>query len=132
MEIENEISSTFSVIDPLSLIPDPGKNKHVSTEDYINRIKPVYLESKPGTERKNVLITTYCVAKSLNSGERFGEMMNDQQLNNEDNKRVGTVITTANTHFGTLNRIYYNDILRDVNEKNRRDQIGRASCRERV
>lgn len=123
MEIENEISSTFSVIDPLSLIPDPGKNKHVSTEDYINRIKPVYLESKPGTERKNVLITTYCVAKSLNSGERFGEMMNDQQLNNEDNKRVGTVITTANTHFGTLNRIYYNDILRDVNEKNRRDQL---------
>ena len=129
MELENEITSTYAAIDPMSLIPDPGKNKYVSRDDYIERIKPVYKNDQGvGAERKNVLITTYFVAQTLGPGEKFGEMMGDQQLSNEDNKRVGTVITCTDTQLGALNKMQYNDILKDVSEKNRRDQLSFLFC----
>ncbi len=48
---------------------------NVKSEDYINRIKPPIIET--GEKRKKIIIMKYLFIKTINSGEHFGDILND-------------------------------------------------------
>ena len=48
---------------------------NVKTEDYINRIKPPIIET--GEKRKKIIIMKYLFIKTINTGEHFGDILND-------------------------------------------------------
>ena len=49
---------------------------NVKTEDYINRIKPPIIET--GEKRKKIIIMKYLFIKTINTGEHFGDILNDK------------------------------------------------------
>ena len=99
---------------------------NISSEEYINRIKPIYQKDNNNLfnlKRKPAIIFNYFLAESIKEGEQFGEMMTDQSFTNDDNKRIETVISNNDTHLAILDKYLYNDILRNIIEKCRKHAL---------
>ena len=97
-------------------------SKDLSTEEYINRIKPLLYNYKLNELKKPVKIITYFIAHSLKTGNKFGDMTYD--LNgNRNNEKYNTIITIENCDFGVLNRLDYTKCLREITEKTRKKKI---------
>ena len=54
-------------------------------------------------------------------GEKFGEGISDINYFN-NSKRIETVITAKDTDLGYFNMIYFDDNLKEISEKTRRDK----------
>ena len=127
-EIELVLEIQKEVIDAFQFINNEKEIKKISSEKYINRIKPIIKENKNElsekflVERKLVLIYNYFLAESLGQGEKFGEELTEKNIYNE-NKRVETIITSKDTDLAYFDIIQYNDILRDISEKARKDKM---------
>ena len=94
----------------------------VSSEEYVNRIKPYLFNYKFNELKKPAKIISYFIANSLKTGNKFGDMISDINQNNND-FRVSTIITKKNCHFGTLDKIGYCKCLKNVSEKMRKKKL---------
>ena len=130
LSIQNEIIDTFKYIDnKITIVFENFEKEHeiISTEEYINRIKPVFIEQEEKMnhfllDKKDILISNYFLAESLGPGEKFGEELSDINYFNE-NKRVETIISSKNTDLAFFNIDLYNDILKEISEKTRREKM---------
>jgi len=130
ISIQDEIIDTFKYIDNnIAIFFENYERKQeiISTEEYINRIKPVYKEEDEDISdfllgKKDILVSNYFLAESLGPGEKFGEELSDINYFNE-NKRVETVISSKNTDLAFFNIDLYNDILKEISEKSRREKM---------
>ena len=130
LSIQNEIIDTFKYIDnKITIVFENFEKEHeiISTEEYINRIKPVFIEKEEKMnhfllDKKDILISNYFLAESLGPGEKFGEELSDINYFNE-NKRVETIISSKNTDLAFFNIDLYNDILKEISEKTRREKM---------
>ncbi len=130
LSIQDEIIDTFKYIDNnITIFFEKNYEKEheiISTEDYINRIKPVSKEEEDINDflldKKDILISNYFIAESLGPGEKFGEELSDINYLNE-NKRVETIISSKNTDLAFFSIELYNDILKEISEKTRREKM---------
>ncbi len=97
-------------------------SNEVTSEEYVNRTKPFLFNYTFNELKKPAKIISYFIANSLKTGNKFGDMMNDINQNNND-FRVSTIITKKNCHFGTLNKIGYSKCLKNVSEKMRKKKL---------
>ena len=125
LDLQNEVENAIIIMNK-----PPSINKqivnNISSEEYINRIKPIYQKDNNNIlnlKRKSVVISNYFLAESIKEGEQFGEMMTDQSFTNDDNKRIETVISNNDTHLAILDKYLYNDILRNIIEKSRKHAL---------
>ena len=125
LDLQNEVENAIIIMNK-----PPSINKqivnNISSEEYINRIKPIYQKDNNNIlnlKRKSVVISNYFLAESIKEGEQFGEMMTDQSFTNDDNKRIETVISNNDTHLAILDKYLYNDILRNIIEKSRKHTL---------
>ena len=125
LDLQNEVENAIIIMNK-----PPSINKqivnNISSEEYINRIKPIYQKDNNNLlnlKRKSVVISNYFLAESIKEGEQFGEMMTDQSFTNDDNKRIETVISNNDTHLAILDKYLYNDILRNIIEKSRKHAL---------
>ena len=85
-EIELVLEIQKEVIDAFQFINNEKEIKKISSEKYINRIKPIIKENKNElsekflVERKLVLIYNYFLAESLGQGEKFGEELTEKNI----------------------------------------------------
>ena len=129
LSIQDEIIETFKFIENNKLNSFfenlEREKENISSEEYINRIKPIFKNNQEKNcilEKKDILISNYFLAQSLSSGEKFGEGLSDiSYLNN--NKRVETIITSKDTDLAYFSIEQYNDILREISEKSRREKM---------
>ena len=125
LDLQNEVENAIIIMNK-----PPSINKqivnNISSEEYINRIKPIYQKDNNNLfnlKRKPAIIFNYFLAESIKEGEQFGEMMTDQSFTNDDNKRIETVISNNDTHLAILDKYLYNDILRNIIEKSRKHAL---------
>ena len=128
MRLENDIVKAYQLINPSEYdyaysIDNKRNLTNVTIEEYINRIKPSLYSYNYSVHRKKVKVTSYLIANEMNSGETFGEMMNDINQNNILNKRLVTIITNEDCDFGTLDKDGYNKCLKEVSEKMRKSKL---------
>ena len=130
LTIQNQIIETFKFIDKNKIIKNyfqnfERENEKISCEDYIKRIKPIKIENDKSLfsiEKKDILISNYFIAEILNEGEKFGEGLSDINYFN-NSKRIETVITSKDTDLGYFNMIYFDDNLKEISEKTRKDKM---------
>lgn len=128
VKFEKEIILAMKLIEPhnIDLINvDISQiiSKNVSTENYINRIKPIKFNYKLQSLRKPTKVITYFVVNTLNTGDKFGDMMSEINFSNELSDNVSTIITCENCDFGILNKEGYKKCLKDVSEKMRKKKV---------
>ena len=104
------------------------ENDHnkISAEQYIKRIKPEIKDEqylKYNINRKDVLISSYFIAESLSNGEKFGDEIYDNNFYNDEDLRVETVITSVDTDLAYLPKNIYSEILKETNEKSKKEKI---------
>ena len=100
---------------------------NVSTENYINRLNVcrdyTNIEiplNKIGLENfYNLKIYSYIKIISRTTGSLFGEIA----LSDPQALRTATIITTSESHFGTLNKKSYNQSLKSGAEKQQRQTV---------
>ena len=130
LNIQNQIIETFQFISKNKIIKNFFQNfekkyEKISCEDYIKRIKPIKIENDKSIfsiEKKDILVSSYIIAESLKEGEKFGEGLSDINYYN-NNKRIETVITLEDTDFGYYNMILFNDNLKEISEKTRKEKM---------
>ena len=130
LNIQNQIIETFQFISKNKIIKNFFQNfekkyEKISCEDYIKRIKPIIIENDKSIfsiEKKDILVSSYIIAESLKEGEKFGEGLSDINYYN-NNKRIETVITLEDTDFGYYNMILFNDNLKEISEKTRKEKM---------
>jgi len=130
LNIQNQIIETFQFISKNKIIKNFFQNfekkyEKISCEDYIKRIKPIKIENDKSIfsiEKKDILVSNYIIAESLKEGEKFGEGLSDINYYN-NNKRIETVITLEDTDFGYYNMILFNDNLKEISEKTRKEKM---------
>jgi CRP-like cAMP-binding protein len=113
--LHKEIEEVYKIIKDKDHITDTA----VTVQDYINRLKPELDNNTLLGDRKVVSVWTYNHILSLNDGDKFG----DFALDSFSQKRSATIITTQQTHFGTMNKKNYTDCIKDVNEKVKKNNI---------
>ena len=74
-------------------------------------------------DRKDVLISNYFIAESLSNGEKFGDEIYDNNFYNDEDLRVETVITSVDTDLAYLPKNIYSEILKETNEKSKREKM---------
>ena len=97
-------------------------SNNVTSEEYINRTKPFLFNYKLNELRKPAKIISYFIAKTLKSGDKFGDMMNEVYQSNKS-ERYSTIISQENSDFGTLDRFGYTKCLKNVSERMRRKKL---------
>ena len=130
LNIQNQIIETFQFISKNKIIKNFFQNfekkyEKISCEDYIKRIKPIKIENDKSIfsiEKKDILVSSYIIAESLKEGEKFGEGLSDINYYN-NNKRIETVITLEDTDFGYYNMILFDDNLKEISEKTRKEKM---------
>ena len=130
LNIQNQIIETFQFISKNKIIKNFFQNfekkyEKISCEDYIKRIKPIKIENDKSIfsiEKKDILVSNYIIAESLKEGEKFGEGLSDINYYN-NNKRIETVITLEDTDFGYYNMILFDDNLKEISEKTRKEKM---------
>ena len=128
MIIQDEIMKVYKYLEKKTFLGI--LNEKVSPQDYIKRIKPIFLNNKHlqfNTERREVVIYNYFIAETLSQGEQFGEPNYSHNLNNnnneENNLRVETVIASKDIDLAFLSKSVFNDVLKETHEKSRKDKI---------
>ena len=130
LTIQKQIIETFKYIDKNKIIKNyfqnfERENETITCEEYIKRIKPIEIEDDSSIfsiEKKDILISNYFIAEILKEGEKFGEGISDINYFN-NSKRIETVITAKDTDLGYFNMIYFDDNLKEISEKTRRDKM---------
>ena len=93
---------------------------HCSVDDYI-KYTYLYENEKSENFEQEQLVTIYSYFEIVkkNKGEIFGEVA----LQNEDKKRTATIICYENCIFGSLSKSAYNNCLRDIEVRKRRNYV---------
>ena len=105
-------------------IIESDQNK-ISAEQYIKRIKPEIKDEqylKYNVNRKDVLIYSYFIAESLSNGEKFGDELYDNNYYDDEDLRVETVITSVDTDLAYLPKNIYSEVLKETNEKSKKEK----------
>lgn len=127
--LESDIISTMKVIDPNfedEFLIDHHCEKSqnmISTEEYINRTKPIKLNYDFNATNQRVTVSSYFLAHRMYTGDKFGEMMNDVNQINTTNQRVSTILTSTDCEFGVLDKEGYNNCLKDSYERIRKIKL---------
>ena len=74
---------------------------------------------KKENEYHKINIVGYFKVVELSEGNIFGEVA----LINDDSKRTASIYVKENSVFGTLNRKVYKSLIRDIQQKNKKDSI---------
>ena len=90
------------------------RNSFVSAEDYIRRTEPKTLE-KGQVNRFYYVVYRYKNVVSLTQGQTFGEVA----LGSDIIMRTATIITENDCAFGVMLKENYQQILREIEEKNK-------------
>ena len=127
LKYEKEILIAMKLIDPnnfelLNLDITQYLSKSISSQQYINRIKPIKFNPLD-TFRKNAKVFSYIIVNSYHTGDKFGDIMNDSQKNDLIYFNGCTMITSKNSDFGTLNKEEYKICLKDISEKVRKKKL---------
>ena len=127
IKLEKEIKETFLFIQMsnnlFKKIIFEEKNK-VDPEEYINRLIPIKINYGERLKKKyNFIIYKYYIGKKINDGNYFGEMYADDLYNNDQSRRIETIITSKKCDLCVLNKIEFNDLLLDTYEKGRNDLL---------
>ena len=79
------------------------------------------MKMKKWNFEKEQLVTIYSYIEIIkkNKGDIFGEVA----LQNEDKKRTATIICYENCIFGSLSKSAYNNCLRDIEVRKRRNYV---------
>lgn len=129
LSLDSDIINTMKIIDPYfedEFLLDKtfeSNQQMCSTEEYINRTKPIKMNNDFYVKKKKVIISSYFLANRMYTGDKFGEMMNDVNQINSNNQRVSTIITAKDCEFGILDKEGYNKCLKDAYERIRKIKL---------
>ena len=130
IKLQKEILCAMKILEPYN--PDLMDvdlsifiKENITTEEYIERIKPIKFEYHNNYDelKKTVKIICYFIANSLKKGNKFGDMMSDMNQNNVQTENVSTIISKENCDFGILDRVSYIKCLKEVSERQRKKKL---------
>ena len=125
MKLEDKISNVFDYISN----PNLKKNftEKFSSDYYIKKSQPKIMYKNNSnsllTKKKDVFIISYIKAEVKKKGSQFGEILGDMMSNNDDNKRIETVICKKDCEILYLNKEMYNEYIKKISEKLRREKL---------
>ena len=119
-----DLREVTEIITYFNKIMDNLVNKNMkhycSVDDYI-KYTYLYENEKSENFEQEELVTIYSYFEIIkkNKGDIFGEVA----LQNEDKKRTATIICYENCVFGSLSKSAYNNCLRDIEVRKRRNYV---------
>ena len=125
MKLEKKISHVFDYISNPNL--KKTFTKKFSSDYYIKKSQPKIMYKNNNnsilTKKKDVFIISYIKAEVKKKGAQFGEILGDLMNNNDDNKRIETVICNKDCEILYLNKEMYNEYIKKISEKLRREKL---------
>ena len=119
-----DLREITEIITYYNKIMDNLVNKNIkhycNVDDYI-KYTYLYENEKSENFEQEELVTIYSYIEIIkkNKGDIFGEVA----LQNEDKKRTATIICYENSVFGSLSKSAYNNCLRDIEVRKRRNYV---------
>ena len=125
MKLEKKISNVFDYISNPNL--KINFTKKFSSDYYIKKSQPKIMYKNTNnsilSKKKDVFIISYIKAEVKKKGSQFGEILGDLMNNNDDNKRIETVICNKDCEILYLNKEMYNEYIKKISEKLRREKL---------
>ena len=125
MKLEKKISNVFDYISNPNL--KINFTKKFSSDYYIKKSQPKIMYKNTNnsilSKKKDVFIISYIKAEVKKKGSQFGEILGDLMNNNDDNKRIETVICNKDCEILYLNKEMYNEYIKKITEKLRREKL---------
>ena len=125
MKLEKKISNVFDYISNPNL--KINFTKKFSSDYYIKKSQPKIMYKNNNnsilSKKKDVFIISYIKAEVKKKGSQFGEILGDLMNNNDDNKRIETVICNKDCEILYLNKEMYNEYIKKISEKLRREKL---------
>ena len=125
MKLEKKISNVFDYISNPNL--KINFTKKFSSDYYIKKSQPKIMYKNTNnsilSKKKDVFIISYIKAEVKKKGTQFGEILGDLMNNNDDNKRIETVICNKDCEILYLNKEMYNEYIKKISEKLRREKL---------